>query len=590
MDTRSLLGDYLYDVFCECDSFMSVYDTVNDVIIEINPSMKKTCTESLNGEIEMVYSSETEKFMKLDGIPCRMKLLSRLKDGMSLMSMYPAHTKRWTQTSDLVTLNDITSDGVWEWFPELNFEYMSQRFWDILGYDQKDMDENPTSWMGLLNAEDRDPVMDMCKGHIDSEGEIPYMAKVRYTRSDGEEVIVLCRGAILDWMPDGRPWRILGTHTDITEIIKKDSVKAKTKFISRMSHEIRSPICTILNECELLGDNRKTGVIQDTCKQLIKLSDDLLSIDKVGTDEMELSLESHDIEDVVTKCVKRHRLEAKKQGLKIRTTIDDISGNLMIDLGKFNQVLDNLIGNAMKYSTKGNITLDVEYEQTEQECYIRVTDEGIGMDPSFHTIAFEELVQGDSTMIGAGIGLALCRKLAKLMGGDVTIEKSSVGTGTTMLFVSHLRLVDDDPVDSPPDTSTYLNVLVVDDIETNRVILKRRLQSIRAMGMDITKTVEASNGRDAVAIFKNSGGDFHLVLMDCHMPILDGWDATIQIHQLCSDMGLGPVPIVAVTASVSPDIHDRCRNAGMKYVVIKPFSEMDLMASIQSCINTQKFK
>ena len=591
--SRKILGDRLYDVYTTSHGCMCIYNLREDKIIDMNPSMMSHTANDYRGEIKIILAHEGEIYLTLDDIPCKLTTMSILQDGVSLMMIFPAHTKKWSQSSDLVTLTDVTSDGIWEWFPEIDFEYMSERFWSILGYDQKEMDENPRQWMEMLNPDDKVSVMGMCMDHIKSKGDVPYMARARYTRKDGQEVIVLCRGMVVDWMPNGKPWRLLGTHTDVTDIVKKDAVDAKTKFISRMSHEIRSPICTILNECELLGEQGKTRVIRDTCKQLISITDDILSIGKAKGDCLKLIPTRESLEDIISRCTKRHRLEGRKKGIKIRSTIDDLPGSVMMDTGKFNQVLDNLIGNSLKYSDSGIITLDTDYDEETGMCSVRVSDEGVGMDPSFHTNAFDELVQGDDTTLGAGIGLTLCRRLAEMMNGNVTIEESSIGKGTTMLFVSHLPVVLEDEVEDGDgegsvDDSCTFNVLIVDDIKTNREILKRRLESVGTLGLNITKVLEAVDGVDAIDKFRQYNGDFQLVLMDCHMPILNGFDSTVQIHNICSSLGMEAVPVVAVTASVSTDIYDKCMSVGMKYVVTKPYSEMDLMASIQSCMVTPK--
>lgn len=588
MNTRELIGNQLYDVFNNSGTCMCLYNTKEDSIISINPTMKAHSSENFEGSVKVIQISEKSRYVTIDEVPCKLTFLVKIDDDISLMTMALAHTKKWGQKSDLVSLTDITSDGVWEWFPELKFEYMSERFWNILGYDQKDMDETPMSWMGFLNPEDKDIALKMCGDHISSHGEVPYIMQARYKHKNGHEVIVLCRGSVVDWMPDGKPWRLLGTHTDITDVVKKDSVEAKTKFISRMSHEIRSPVCTILNECDLLGDTKNTKVIKDTCIQLISITDDILSINTMKKEGMVMSPKRESLEGIISRCTKRHRIAGKKQGIKIRSTVDELPGSVMVDVGKFNQVLDNLIGNSLKYSNSGSITLDVEYDNDTCICSVRVSDEGIGMDPSFHTSAFEELVQGDDTAVGAGIGLTLCRRLAELMDGNVTIEKSSLGNGTTMLFQSYLPECDEDieeriSRENSIKESTF-KVLIVDDINTNLIILRRRLDSMVTMGLRITTIVEAVNGKDAVDKFSYHKGDFQLVLMDCHMPILDGFDSTVQIHGLCSALGIEAVPVVAVTASVSTDIYDKCLSVGMKYVVTKPYSELDLMASIQSCI------
>ena len=253
--------------------------------------------------------------------------------------------------------------------------------------------------------------------------------------------------------------------------------------------------------------------------------------------------------------------------------------------------MDNLISNSIKYSHNGNIMIDVSYDVKTCTSMIKIIDEGIGMDPSFHTNAFEELVQSDSTMIGAGIGLTICRKIARQMEGDVIIERSKPGEGTTMLFTAKLTLCNQGPEELMTQiTKTDLpslqpiRILLVDDIASNREILKRRLSSISKFGISVKELFECTNGYDAVAKFRLDSGDFQLILMDCHMPILNGFDATVKIHEECSKLGIECVPIVAVTASISSDIHEKCFSVGMNYVVTKPYSELDLVASIKACL------
>ena len=125
--------------------------------------------------------------------------------------------------------------------------------------------------------------------------------------------------------------------------------------------------------------------------------------------------------------------------------------------------------------------------------------------------------------------------------------------------------------------------MIVDDINTNRNILAKRLEFVKTMGLEYV-TVEAVDGEDAFNKFKESGGDFQLILMDCLMPVIDGFEATSMIHQQCEKFGIEPVPVVAVTASVCSDIHAKCRKHGMKYVVTKPYTKEELLLSIRACM------
>ena len=577
------LSEAHYDAFRNSSQLMAIYDSGAESFVELNDSMKTRMGSASVGAIETLVTSENSIYLTLSGIPCRLKKLVNLKSDLHVVEIFAAHTKTWDQSSDLVQLTDLTSDGVWEWFPALNFEYMSQRYWDILGYDQKEMHEKPNAWMGLINADDLQKVLKMSHDHVESKGGVPYHATVRYTHKNGSEVFVLCRGSIMDWLPDGTPWRMLGTHTDVTDIVKKDAVEAQSVFISRMSHEIRSPICTILNECELLQNEAQTSVITKTCQQLISLTDDILSLGDLKSDALRLEPKEVDLHTILSQCNKRHRLEAKKKGIRIRLSTGDLPDIVLLDEVRFNQIIDNLLNNAIKYSDSGVITIGVDYESEDHTCEIRVQDQGQGIPAAMHTKVFQEFVQGDKTMQGAGIGLTLTKTLSSLMGGNVVIEESKEGVGTTMLFTSILPLPNTD-ADLGKTKQGTVNILIVDDMRTNRAILTRRLECIHSLGIKYTQITEAVDGQDAVDKFLVGKGDFQLILMDCLMPVVDGFEATIKIHNECARMGIEPVPVVAVTASVSSDIREKCFSHGMKFVVTKPYSEQDLLLSIQACI------
>ncbi len=558
---------------------MCIYDRRENKCVEINQCMRDRMQGTPTDDISVIAGSETETYITVSGIPCKLRAVLALDGDLCVMEMFPAHTKKWMQSSDLIHLTDLASDGVWEWFPSVNFEYMSKRFWSILGYDQQDMDETPLAWMDCLNPDDKEAMLAMFEAHMKSSGESPYHGHVRYTHKEGHEVVILCRGSIVDWLPDGTPWRMLGTHTDVTSIARKDAAEAKSVFIARMSHEIRSPICTILNECELLGVNARTRVIQDTCNQLLSITDDILRLGSSKEPNPTLTPQETDIYALLQRCSKRHKLEAKKKNIGIRVSTGDMPDLLLVDVGKFNQILDNLATNAIKYSDGGTVVIDAEYDTDTSKLEVRVSDNGKGIPPNMTTSVFEEFVQGDKTMSGAGIGLALARKLARMMEGDVSIERSEEDSGTTMLFTSVLEVPQ-----SPRESRMSFVILVVDDMRTNREILRRRLNNLANSGMYVSDILEAADGQEALEIFVEKKGDIQLVLMDCLMPILNGFDATVAMHRECDRFGLEPVPVVAITASVSPDVREKCFMHGMKYVVTKPYSEDELVASIKSCV------
>eukprot|EP00903_Cladosiphon_okamuranus_P013158 g12272.t1 len=526
---------------------------------------------------EIIAEVGDKIYGQVNGIPVT---LSRTSD-KHRWDVAPSQTKQWNLSAEK-TYADVTSDGVWEFYPSLNFEFMSTKFWEILGYDQNEMKESPESWLGMLHESDKPLVANMYDEHVKSKGEVPYSATVKYKHRDDKVRHILCRGIVTDWMPDGTPWRMIGTHTDVTLHVQEEALIAKSRFVARMSHEIRTPLVAILGECEL--DVVDRTVVKHSCEQLLRITDDILELNKMET-KQELRLEHIDLFDHLQRCIKRHEKHASEKSIKVRLMMGSIPRKVEMDAVRFNQVIDNLVTNAMKYSGTGTkITLDVEFHEGNSQLQVRVVDQGGGIPQGITDTLFDEFVQGDSTMKGAGIGLSICRNLSRTMGGDVVVEKTSPD-GTTMLFTSQAKEL---PVDTLVDGEISIGkVMVVDDMKTNRALLKGRLKKITAFDQEKLSIAEACNGQEAVDLFREDAEAFDLILMDCLMPVVDGFSATIMIHKMCNEMGLEPVPVVAVTASVSPDIQSKCYESGMSSIVTKPYTVFDLTDSIKSTQHAQ---
>lgn len=150
---------------------------------------------------------------QVDGIPISLLRTSE----RNRWNVVPSQTKKWNLSVEK-TYADITSDGIWEWYSSVNFEFMSARFWEVLGYDQGEMEEAPKSWLEMLHAdEDKQVAADLYNNHVKSKGEVPYCPTVKYRHRDEKVRHILCRGMVTDWVPDeSTPWRMIGTHTDIT--------------------------------------------------------------------------------------------------------------------------------------------------------------------------------------------------------------------------------------------------------------------------------------------------------------------------------------------------------------------------------------
>ncbi|CAN0144097.1 unnamed protein product [Ectocarpus sp. 13 AM-2016] len=561
-------------------SYIAMYDQATATLKPISKALKRVLgTEDIR--LDVFTTGHNAFFGAWNEIPIRLTTLGEPNAGVVLVEVFLAQSKTIKHATDFTTLADLATDGFWEWYPAMNYEYMSERFWSILGYRQGDMVESPDAWVEKIDAEDAQRAMAKFAEHSGSKGAVPYYLTVRYRHKDGHVVHIVCRGSVEEWLPDDTPWRIIGTHTDVTDIVMKDSLLAREQFVSRMSHEIRSPLCAVLNECDLLGNKYDLSVIKDSCTQILYIANDVLSLDKLKSNAMVLDAEPCDPEEVIIASVKRHRGEFKKKGLRLSSSMDDMPTLISLDRAKFNQIMDNVLSNALKYTNKGSVSIDCGFDHENSMLSVTVEDTGVGIPADEQGKIFDEFFQGSASMRGIGIGLHIVTVLCKFLGGKIEVVCSKVGEGTTMRFGAVAEVLA--PIDEGQSVTTKtLRVLVVDDIATNRKYLNRKLQSMEeTMGFRVSEVVEACDGKDAVRIFEKSGDRFDIVLMDCLMPIMDGFQATKEIHSVCDKKEIPRVPVVAVTASIAENIYQLCKDAGMTCVVTKPFSLEQLHASIE---------
>ena len=569
-----------------------IFSTVTNTCIGLYNSRElRPINEALRGlfcvevmTIDVLTETDDSIFGSWRGIPVRMKVLvddDNDNTNAVFVEVFFAQTKTSQYTTDFIRLAELATDGVWEWFPCMNYEYMSSRFWSILGYDQKDMVESPSSWMNIIDPDDGKIAVKIFKDHCESRAKVPYYTKVKYPHKNGSEVHVVCRGSVVEWLGD-KPWRVVGTHTDVTAIVMKDALKSREQFVSRMSHEIRSPLCAVINECDLLEDKYDLSTIKDACNQILYIANDVLNLQKLKGGKMTHDVVKCNPEDILEKAIKRHRGETKKKGLRLSSSIEELPIEVMLDISKFNQIFDNLMSNAIKYTEKGRISVECEFDASNSSLVVCVEDTGIGIPETDRASIFEEFFQGSTSMRGIGVGLHIVKELCSFMGGDVELVETEMGKGSKFRFSVHM---DDVSKSKLEIERKMIRILVVDDIVTNRQYMNRKLQNLEdKMNFKISEIVEASDGLDAVKKFERSKERFDLVLMDCLMPIMDGFSATKKIHELCEKKNIHRVPVIAVTASMANTLQDDCSSAGMICVVTKPFSIKDLADSIKKAI------
>jgi len=381
--------------------------------------------------------------------------------------------------------------------------------------------------------------------------------------------------------------------------------RAKSEFLATMSHEIRTPMGGMLGLLELLGlsgldaDQRSTlAVARESGNALLRIIDDILDFSRIEADGLELNLVAASVQEVVASACRLHAQMASSKNLSIQCAVaPEISPVLLFDPLRLGQVLNNFLSNAIKFTERGHVEIKVELASRHDgidDLRVVVRDTGIGMTPEQVQRLFQPFVQAaadtSSRYGGTGLGLVISKRLAELMGGTVSIESES-GRGTSLTLrvafeicnaltlprvpgATEQQALDvlmagrrDAPSTQDAEAEGSL-ILVVDDHPTNRMVLLRQVASLGY-------AAEAANdGIEALQAWKS--GRFAVVVTDCNMPRMNGYDLATAIRQIEADRGLRRVPIVACTANALPVATEHCIRVGMDDCLVKPASLADV--------------
>ena len=386
------------------------------------------------------------------------------------------------------------------------------------------------------------------------------------------------------------------------KIDAESAYRAKSEFLANMSHEIRTPMGGIVGMAKLL-EMTPLATEQQSCVEAIKscgnslllLVNDLLDLSKIEAGKMELETQNFNIQTKTTSLIKLLSFSAREKNLELVLLMDtDVPHCLVGDAKRLRQILTNLVGNAIKFTHKGSVLLHISIDAEDGEratLRFRVRDSGIGIPADRLDHIFEPFAQADSSTTryygGTGLGLAIARQLVELMGGHLGVE-SVEGEGTTFWFTADLvkqTTVADDISDAPgagdhpgepalkSQVDTSVRLLLAEDDRFLQIIIKRFLIKL-GYQVDVV-----ANGSEAVALLENN--DYTLVLMDCQIPVLDGFEATVAIRDHASAVRNHDIPVIALSAGCFQEDRDKCREAGMDDFLAKPIEIEDLQAVLE---------
>ncbi|MBX2811686.1 MAG: PAS domain S-box protein [Myxococcales bacterium] len=494
---------------------------------------------------------------------------------------------------------DAVASGLWEFDPQANTLKNDGKWMEIFGVSPEIHDGTVDTFARLIHPEDKEKVFGLVSDCLTGKN-ARYFSEHRMVRDDGREIWVRDTGTIVARDENGQPTRMIGAVVDITELKHQQielerrrieaeaAADAKSRFLANMSHELRTPMNGVLGMLDELLDSQLTSnqqsmaqVARVSAASLLHILNDILDTSKLEAGAIELEMLDVNILSLCQDLLGMFQHQVQVKNLPLKLIWEDPIPKIIIgDPTRLRQILVNLVGNALKFTKDGQVSLTVRtIEETHVE--FAVTDTGIGIPQEAQDTLFDRFTQADASTTrhfgGTGLGLAITQQLVALMGGKLQVE-STPNVGSRFFFriplhkpKAHTQNTSD-PVQTPD--LPPLNILVAEDIVVNQMVVRRLL---KRYGHQVT-VVE--NGSEAVKAVLNTA--FDVILMDVHMPTMDGIQATHAIRKLGPPMA--QTPIVALTANAMKGDREHYLSEGMDAYATKPLCRAQLFSAIRQVI------
>jgi signal transduction histidine kinase/BarA-like signal transduction histidine kinase len=376
-------------------------------------------------------------------------------------------------------------------------------------------------------------------------------------------------------------------HTSREQALEASN--AKSKFLSTMSHEIRTPLNAVIGLSHILGDNKprkdqeqNIDALNYSGKILLNLLNNVLDFSKMQSTIIELDNIPTDISMAIKQIKKIHESSCFRKGISMNLEIDPGIPAVWLDIVRFNQVLNNLITNAIKFTEEGSVTLRIKKKEKTKNTInllVEIIDTGIGIQKNKQDKIWEAFTQASTTTNrlygGTGLGLPIVKGIIEAMGATVKIMSKS-GEGSRFYFTLKLKLATNQELSKTNQKKTRnfvgKKVLLVEDNLINVMVCKQILEKEKL------EVALANDGLTAVNMAKENKYD--IILMDIQMPIMDGYTATLEIRKFNAT-----IPILALSASIFMEVKDKINESGMNGFIYKPFDPENLLNKIEEAVN-----